>query len=302
MSQADKAVDVQRHATTCVQNTLPPYSDVRHTLHRFYHVQQSTYFLTLELCLFRNSLFRSLRLNYRLVALLQVDVYHLKEVLAVVPPRSKPASTLPLFSNSMHFNSQAGQVQLCPVHQMHTQSLEVYGTFRLSKKLFETFGTVGSLKPGQQPVAPVAVERSSSNSLLSEGLFTTAASAANQYRYPSESSSVSPMKRLEATRPATTSDSHSKAAAVTQQLINGSILLPQVTHSSDYDLRVQSLFRLPFPDHLSTLGIGSDRRDVPDLQSLPYSHLTVSIFEKTFFSDVKVGEVDISLLDLGEKK
>ncbi|RYG69301.1 hypothetical protein EON64_03090, partial [archaeon] len=276
MSQADVSIDMQRHVTTLLQNSLPQYSDVRHLLHRFYHVQQSTYFLTLELCLYRNAVFRSLRLRYRLVALLQVDVYHLKEVLAVVPPRSKMTSAVP----SVHagqFNSQASQVHLSPVHQMHTQSLEVYGSFRLGKKVFEAPGAVGASKAGQQAASSVGVERSSSNSLLSEGLFNSSASASSQSRYPSESSSVSPIKRLEAVRAVATPDSSSKVAAVTQQLVNGSVLLPQVTHSSDYDLRLQSLFRLPLPEHLSTLSGGDERQDGCELQSLPYSHLTVSM-------------------------
>eukprot|EP01031_Cornospumella_fuschlensis_P029912 gene29912-36122_t len=291
ISQADVTNDLQRHVTTALQSSLPPYSDLRHMLHRFHSLQQSTYFLMLESCLYRNALLRSLKLRYRLVALLQVDVYHLKEVLAVTPQKSRTTASPPSLPHSMHFNNQASQVQLSPVHQMHTQSLEVYGSFRLTKKAFEA--------PGQQSIAPLSVERSTSNSLLSDGLFALSPSSSNLLRFPSESASVSTIKRLEAMQTVATSDSNTKAAAMTQQLVNGSVLLPQVSHSSDYDLRLQSLFRLPLPEHISTLSCA--RQQGTDLQSYPYSHLTVCIFEKTFFSDVKVGEVDISLLDLGDK-
>ncbi len=271
ISEATVTDDPQSHVTlpnaSPLSYHIPSYALSEHIyaqerLFAFSSLSQSPYIATWEQYLHRNALFARLRLSCRYVAVLQVDMYHLKEIVAtastVKPPFSSASAgkqSNVASSNGLKYNTQAAAV-LLPSNQVHAHSMEVFTIMRLSKSLAVDVLTEGAV--ASVPSSQSAAFFGSSNA--------TAASKSNSSKLPTDCSFLSPTRRIEANRALCGAQGAGSMVGNSYPVPNGpsstGFLLQQVAQSADYEMRFQGLFRMPVPEMYASLAdIGTHGSD-----------------------------------------
>lgn len=170
------------------------------------------------------------------------------------------------------------------------------------------------------PVARVEVSKNRSR-------FATAANSINTSSHSTASTASSqtgsqqrpPTSVRSSTAPTASGTTNAKkaaSAAATAAAMNpqggkySRVILQQIALDVDYDWRAQALFRFALPEGWTTLlqedmhtlsSDGKNNDNKNDRRSLPPLKVSITLYERTFFSDSKLGEVEIPLLDLHER-
>eukprot|EP00981_Chlorochromonas_danica_P002179 scaffold428_cov168-Ochromonas_danica.AAC.44 len=229
VTQPTSACQALATPTTLTQSGL---LDLQERVLAFSAMAQSPFISTVEQYLLRNALLARLGLPYRFVMFFQVDIYSLKEIVALSARSHKVTTSNPTESSS-RFNDSTS-FALLPSNQMHPQSMDVYSMMKLTKSM------------ELDPLADCLHQLPTHGSYFMGSGHNN--SSANNTR-PMDCGFVTPPKRLEA-RPSTAGGggaSDGSGAALSRPW------LAQVGQSVDYELRQQGLFRVALPEYVTSV-------------------------------------------------
>lgn len=228
VTQPTSASQALAAPTTLTQSGL---LDLQERVLAFSAMAQSPFVSTVEQYLLRNALLARLGLPYRFVMFFQVDVYSLKEIVALSTRSHKVAANNPTESSS-RFNDSTS-FALLPSNQMHPQSMDVYSMMKLTKSM------------ELDPLADCLHQLPTHGSYFMGSGHNN--SSANNTR-PMDCGFVTPPKRMEARAPTT------GGGGVGVSDGSGSrSWLSQVGQGVDYELRQQGLFRVALPEYVASI-------------------------------------------------
>jgi hypothetical protein len=90
---------------------------------------------------------------------------------------------------------------------------------------------------------------------------------------------------------------------------NSKLVLAQISQSLDYDFRSKGLFRFALPESWMGAFLNQNPDAIPthgqeelygQIRSSPPLKVAISIYEKTFFGDIKIGHAEMDMSHLTE--
>ena len=282
-------------------------------MHPLQHKQDGGYHSVLLKQLYRNALFCRLHMPYRFTAYIQVDLYHLKEVTRVSgldDAELRAFETTASSSSGQSYHLLSNDAILQASQSTRVSSMDVFATIRLSR----------DSKFNLRPKEDNANEQSSQYASSMGSLMAAANSSASgdlhaTSRVHLDGTCVSPCHKAEPSRgPIVTRDSDSGpqsgggggGASVCMYSRCGKSA-NYIQAYSDYSWREQALFRYALPEGIVSVGNEADSSNGPGLNvhenflACPDAVL-VSVYERSFFSDNKLGDLLLSLSELSEKR
>jgi hypothetical protein len=295
----------------------------------------SAYTATLEHYLHRNGLNARLGLLQRTVPLVQLDVYGIQEILAVRTistslhaPVAIPSGVSPMTYMSM-FNKPT---VLAPTTTTHAAAaLDIYAVMQLAHR-----------SGAHTVTAPAALTTSHKGSTVSSGTNSPAVKKAGGPLTAKNcpiGSVVTSVHKAEARRtPLEQSDNTASAGAAGGSGSAVNNLVPNawytqqqqgITRAVEYNWRDQALFRFPLPEgqhsttcppaatptllHAHSADAGTSASSaatafpptalpIPSQYFEPPNTLVIAVYERTFFSDTLLGELELDLAPLNGKK
>lgn len=276
------------------------------------------YYSALHKQLYRNALFCRLHMPYRFTAYIQVDLYHLKEVTRVSGLEDtelrafEAGASSNTGSQSYHLLSHDAILQAS--QSTRVSSMDVFATIRLSR----------DFKSSRRPDEEHTSEQG--NQFSSMGNLMAAANSANAdlhatSRIHLDGTAVTPCHKAEPSRgPITIVTKDLDGGSQGQGQGGGSVCMYSrcgnsanyIQAGSDYSWREQALFRYALPEGIVTVESGPDLSNgvaAAAVGGTVHEHfyscpdaVLVSVYERSFFSDNKLGDIQLSLSELSEKR
>jgi hypothetical protein len=277
--------------------------------------------------LMKNSLFTRLNLPQRYVGIVKVDIFALKEILAVSGELQSPLvetaisatkvsaaasvshqssnNSKGLFSGWFSAASSHGSSLVpTPVSSASSQSkpssssrakgiVVVPSITHTPGQNIEVYCAI-RLVNQQQPLALRSYDRSQT--------FGSGASTATSIKgfldgtFLASPRKIDILTTMNNTKTGSAQKNDDKAPSATFSSRNSKAILSQINQSIDYDFRQQCHFQIPLPDYV-TFGTTS-----PTSSSRPPKGIQVQVFEKQFFGDSKLGEITIPLEFLSQSR
>eukprot|EP01038_Epipyxis_sp_PR26KG_P004640 gene4640-6521_t len=294
------------------------------------------YFTSLSHALYKNNVHSRLYVPYRYVAYVQIDIYNLKQIIQL-HTSNQPIQTniMPNNTNNTNTSSLIDLLSVLPEnypsssgiystgsHQYPSQTMILNpSTTSHSSTAIDVMSTISFTKP-QAPFSEnsytydVTMNNSSLNSstLLSNNINTPLLN--NNIINPSNPSNnksfidgtvLTCTHKAEPIRSSNTNPLQSQQRY--QQIISYSSIHQSsscrtvtVVASHDYIWREQIIYRYALPEGVLTPVLKSNGNIDNKTFLRPPRIITIAIFERNFFSDVKLGDVDINIEDLSENK
>lgn len=242
---------------------------------------QTNYQSTLLKFMYRNALYSRLAFPHRYVPNIQVDIYSIKEVLSVSSKTTSGAVKVPLGPGSA--SATISSATLTPSTATHGSSVELFATIRLTR------------------ASAKRVDMSQLTSNKTVHLDGTVISGSHK----AESS------RNGGNTVNTTSTIYRRNTAHSTQTMN---TITSISNSIDYTWREQAIFRHALPEGLLYPSLPRPNVCDPGVSSpgvipavnlplyAPPNRVVIAVYERSFFSDHKLGEVEINLTELADKR
>lgn len=277
--------------------------------------------------LMKNSLFTRLNLPQRYVGIVKVDIFALKEILAISGEQQSPQETAisatkvsaatsishqssnnskGLFSGwfsaaSSHGSSlvptpvSSASSQLKPSSSSRAKGIVVVPSITHTPgQNIEVYCAI-RLVNQQQPTALRSYD-GSSQSLGSGASTATSVKGFLDGTFVASARKIDILTTMNNTKTASAQKNDDKATSATFSSRDSKAILGQINQSIDYDFRQQCHFQIPLPDYV-TFGTTS-----PTSSSRPPKGIQVQVFEKQFFGDSKLGEITIPLEFLSQSR
>lgn len=265
------------------------------------------YVKTLQHFMNKNLYFKRLFLPHRYVAMLQVDIYGLKQVTQLRASLHNNSNTQ---SNAAAAAARRPSILSCgdpsnatltPSLTVHTSAIECYAVIRLVKDYTGSassgFTGTDCILSATNPLQYNAYLHGSR--VYPEGSFITASKRLD----PHMNSSNNAAKKFEQ---AAAASQYGNSAGYQSKAI-----LAQISQSLDYDWRTQSIFRFALPEGWISLlqehhhhhhHRSHAQHPCQRIRTPPPIKITISVFEKSFFGDTKIGDMELNLTDFSDKK
>lgn len=284
------------------------------------------YYYAIVKQLYRNALFCRLHMPYRFTAYIQVDLYHLKEVTRVSSVDDAELKSLGCSGNGNNnsgFQLLSKDAVLQPSQSIRASSIDVFSILRLGRK--STSARRRSDSVDQDSPSDFS-KHSSMGSFMAAASSSHGGNVHGGSRTHLDGTAVTPCHKAEPGRGPSTpkeSDGSSSPSRIYSQCGNNGTC---VLSSSDYSWREQVLFRFALPEGIVALdnsfsndskrprrarrnlnenGDDSTARfsaDINDNFFVCPDTVFISVYERTFFSDNKLGDLQLNLKELTDKR
>lgn len=249
----------------------------------------------LERYLYRNSVYHRLHNNQRFTAMVQIDIYNLKEITSVATFHHVTNSSTSNGAGGGNSNSElsyrvSDQI-IVSSSSTHSSAMDVSARVKLTRHKGDNNATK-SQKPINQKFKQA------------EGV--------DNYKYTMKGAVNTPARRSD---PMLISKATSNSANNNNNTLNyynpSNSSMTKIVASTDYVWREQIIFQFPLPEGVNKLSHSANKLPSELLHSnnllldklfTAPNTLIIKVYEKTFFSENKLGDVVIDLNTLSNKR
>ncbi len=231
--------------------------------------------------LFKNVMLKRLHLPYRFCGFVQFDLYGLKQVLG-----------------TKNIGKRSDDALVTPSQSAHQSPIEVFAVIKLIKnyKVDDSGGVLYADSIFHSGNPDQLAQSGTSARSIQEGSFVTSAKRVEPHFTSGHN------KKAE-------SDSGSNHGSNGNNASNSKAVLARISQSFDYDFRSKACFRFALPECWIETFLNQNPDGGPmhgqeelygHIRSSPPLKIAVSVYEKMFFGDVKIGQTEIDMSQLTE--